>query len=96
MVASAHLLLEAGSTVAVVLLGAEAIRGCRRPIPCALGVVRGLLHASGGRCTMLRGVSSPPGGGSLGLSDSGVFQEALELALDMSPLGGGWLRHHSK
>jgi hypothetical protein len=96
MVASTHLLLEAGSTVAAVLLGAEAIRGCRRPVPCALGVDRGLPRASGGCCTMLRGVSSPPGGRTLGLSDSGVFQEALELALDMSPLGGGWLRHRPK
>jgi hypothetical protein len=39
---------------------------------------------------MLRGVSSPPGGRALGLSDSGIFQEALELALDTPPLGGGW------
>jgi hypothetical protein len=45
---------------------------------------------------MLRGVSSPPGGGALGLSDNGVVQEALELALDTSPFGGGWLRHRSK
>jgi hypothetical protein len=96
MVASAHLLLEAGSTVAAVLLGAEAIRGCRRPVSCALSVDRGLPHASGGRCMMLRGVSSPPGGKALGLSDSGVLQEALELALDTSPLGGGWLRHRPK
>jgi hypothetical protein len=80
MVASAHLLLEAGSMVAVLLLGAEVIRGCRRPVPCALGVDRGLLHASQGCCAMLRGVSSPLGGRALGLSDSGVFQEALELA----------------
>jgi hypothetical protein len=89
MIASAHLLLEAGSMVETVLLGAEAIRGCRHPVLCALGVNRGLPHASGGRCAMLRGVSSPPGGRALGLSDSGVFQEALELALDMSPFGGG-------
>jgi hypothetical protein len=45
---------------------------------------------------MLRGVSSSPGGRALGLSDSGVFQEALELTLDTSSLGGGWLRHCSK
>jgi hypothetical protein len=45
---------------------------------------------------MLRGFSSPPGGRALGLSDSGVFQEALELALDTPPLGGGRLRHCSK
>jgi hypothetical protein len=74
-----------------VLLGAKAIQGCRRLVPCALGVDRGLPHALGGRCAMLQGVSSPPGGRALGLSDSGVFQEALELALDTSPFGGGWL-----
>jgi hypothetical protein len=89
-------LLEAGSTVAAVLLGAKVIRGCRRPVPCALGVDRGLPHASGGRCAMLRGVSSPPGGRALGLSNYGVFQEALELTLDTSPFGGGWLRHCPK
>jgi hypothetical protein len=44
---------------------------------------------------MFRGVS-PPGGRALGSSDSGIFQEALELALDTLPLGGGWLRHCSK
>jgi hypothetical protein len=30
------------------------------------------------------------------LSDSGAFQEALELALDTSPIGGGWLWHRSE
>jgi hypothetical protein len=45
VVASVHPLLEAGSTVAAVLLVAEAIRGCRRPVPCALGADRGLPHA---------------------------------------------------
>jgi hypothetical protein len=45
---------------------------------------------------MLQGVSSPLRGRALCLSDNGVFQEALELALDMSPLGGGWLQHCSK
>jgi hypothetical protein len=93
MVAPAHLFLEAGSTVAVALIVAEAIRGHRRPVPCVLGVDRGLPHVSGGRCAMLRGVSLPPGGRALGLPDSGVFQEALELALETSPFGGGWLRH---
>jgi hypothetical protein len=38
MVAPAHLFLEAGSTVAVALIVAKAIRGRRRPIPFALGV----------------------------------------------------------
>jgi hypothetical protein len=82
--------------VATVLLVAEAIRGCRRPVPCALGVDRGLPHVSGGCCVMLRGVSSPPGGRALGSLDNGVFQEALELALDTSPFGGGRIRHRSK
>jgi hypothetical protein len=91
VVASAHLLLEAGSTVAAVLLVAEAIPGCRCPISCVLGVDRGLAHASGGRCMMLRGASSPSGGRALGSSDDGIFQEVLEFALDTSPLGGGWL-----
>jgi hypothetical protein len=49
----AHPLLEAGSTIAVVLLVAEAIPGCRRPISCVLGVDRGLAHALGRRCVML-------------------------------------------
>jgi hypothetical protein len=55
VVASAHLLVEAGSTVAVVVLVTEAIRGCRRPVPCAPGVDRSLPHESGSRCAMLRG-----------------------------------------
>jgi hypothetical protein len=36
VVASAHLLFEVGSTVSVVLLVAEAIRGYGLPVPCAL------------------------------------------------------------
>jgi hypothetical protein len=55
VVASAHLLFEAGSTVAAVVLIAEAIWGCRRPVPRAPGVDRGLPHESGSRCAMLRG-----------------------------------------
>jgi hypothetical protein len=96
VVASAHLFLEAGSTVAVVLLVAEAIPGCRCLVSCVLGVDRGLAHVLGGRCVMLRGASSPSGGRALGLSSSGIFQEVLEFALDTSPLGGEWLRHRSK
>jgi hypothetical protein len=53
VVASAHPFLEAGSTVVAVLLAAEAVQGCMRPVPCALGADRGLPHASGGRCAML-------------------------------------------
>jgi hypothetical protein len=55
VVASAHPFLEAGSTVAAVLFAAEAVRGCRRPIPCALGADRGLSHALGGRCQCSKG-----------------------------------------
>jgi hypothetical protein len=49
----AHLLFEAGSTVAAVVLVAGAIRGCRRPVPRAPGADRGLPHESGGCCAML-------------------------------------------
>jgi hypothetical protein len=82
--------------LAMVLFAAEAVRGCRRPVPCALGVDRGLPHASGGRCVMFRGAPSPLRGRALGSSDGGIFQEILEFALDTSPLGDGWLRHCSK
>jgi hypothetical protein len=40
VVASAHPLVEAGSTVAMVWLVIEATRGCRRPVPRAPGVDR--------------------------------------------------------
>jgi hypothetical protein len=49
----AHLLFEAGSMVTAVVLVAEVIRGCRRPVPRAPGADRGLLHESGRRCAML-------------------------------------------
>jgi hypothetical protein len=96
VVASAHPFLEAGSIVAAVLLVAEAVRGRGRPVSCALGADRGLPHASGGRCAMLRGALLPSGGRALGSSDCGIFQEILEFALDTPPLGGGWLRHCSE
>jgi hypothetical protein len=96
VVASVHLLLEAGSMVATVLLVAEAIPGSRCLIPRALGMDRGLPHASGGRRVMLRGVSSPSGGRALGSSNCGTFQEILEFALDTPSLGGGWLWHGLK
>jgi hypothetical protein len=51
----AHLLVKAGSTVVVVVLVAEAIRGCRRRVPRMPGVDRGLPHESGSRCAMLGG-----------------------------------------
>jgi hypothetical protein len=55
VVGSAHPLVEAGSTVAMVWLVAEATRSCRRPVPRAPGVDRGLPHESGSGCAMLRG-----------------------------------------
>jgi hypothetical protein len=96
MIASAHLLLEAGSMAAMVTLVAEAIPGDRCLVPHALRMDRGLPHASGGHRAMLQGVGSPPGGGALGSSNRGAFQEILEFALDTPSLGGGWLRHGSK
>jgi hypothetical protein len=82
--------------VAAVVLVAEAIRGCRRPVSRAPGADRGLPHESGGRCAMIRGASLPSGGRALSSSDYDILQEILELALDMPPLGSGWLRHRSK
>jgi hypothetical protein len=96
VVASAHLLVEAGSTVAAVVLVAEATRGCRRCVPHAPGVDRGFPHESVSRGMMLRRVPLPSGGRAFGLLDRGFLQEILELSLDTPPLGGGWLRHRSK
>jgi hypothetical protein len=65
VVASAHLLVEVGSTVAAMVLVAEVTRGCRRCIPRAPGVDRGFPHETGSRGAMLRGVPVgeryPPG-----------------------------------
>jgi hypothetical protein len=55
VVASAHLLVEVGSTVASVVLVAEATQGRRRCVPHAPGVDRGFPHESGSRGVMLRG-----------------------------------------
>jgi hypothetical protein len=96
VVASAHLLVEVGSTVAAVVLVAEATRGCRCCVPRAPGVDRGFPHESGSRGTMLRGVPLPSEGRAFGPSDRGILQEILELSLDTPPLGGGWLRHRSE
>jgi hypothetical protein len=96
MVASAHLLVEVGSTVAAVVLVVKATRGRRRGVPRVPGVNRGFPHELGSRGAMLRGVPLPLGGGALGPSDRGVFQEILELSLDTPPLGGGWFRHRSE
>jgi hypothetical protein len=96
VVASAHLLVEVGSTVAVVVLVAEATRGCRRCVPRASGVDRGFPHESGSCGAMLRGVPLPSGGRALGPSDRSILQEILEFSLDTPPLGGGRLRHRSE
>jgi hypothetical protein len=96
VVASAHLLVEVGSTVAAVVLVAEATRGCRRCVPRAPGVDRGFPHESGSHGAMLRGVPLPSGGKAFGSSDRGILQEILELSLDTPPLGGGWFRHRSE
>jgi hypothetical protein len=55
VVASAHLLVKVGSTVAAVVLVAEATRGRRRCVPRSPGVDRGFPHESGSRGAMLRG-----------------------------------------
>jgi hypothetical protein len=55
VVASVHLLVEVGSTVAAVVLVAEATRGYRCRVPRAPGVDRGFPHESGSRGAMLRG-----------------------------------------
>jgi hypothetical protein len=96
VVASAHLLVEAGSTVAAVVLVAEATRGCRRRVPRALGVDQGVPHESGSCCAMLRGAPLPSGDRTFGPSYRDILQEILEFSLDTPPLGGGWLRHCSE
>jgi hypothetical protein len=85
VVASAHLLVEAGSTVAVVVLVAEATRGRRRCVPRAPGVDRGFPHESGSRDAMLRGVSLPSRGRAFDSSNRDILQEILELSLDTPP-----------
>jgi hypothetical protein len=52
VVASAHPLVEVGPTVAVMVLIAEATRGCRRCVARAPGVDRGFPHESGSRGVM--------------------------------------------
>jgi hypothetical protein len=96
VVASSHLHVEAGSTVAAVVLVAEATQGCRRRIPRAPGMDQGFPHESGSHGVMLRGAPLPSGGRALGPSDRGILQEILEFSLDTPPLGGGWLRHRSE
>ena len=96
VVASTHLLVKAGSTVAAVVLVAKATRGCRRRVPRTPGVDRGLSHESGSRCAMLWGAPLPSGGRAFGPSDRDILREILEFSLDTPPLGGGWLRHCSE
>jgi hypothetical protein len=55
VVASAHPLIEVGSTVAAIVLVAEAARGRRRCVSRAPGVDRGLPHESESHGAMLRG-----------------------------------------
>jgi hypothetical protein len=88
VVASVPLLVEVGSSVAVVVLVAEATRGRRRCVARAPGVDRGFPHESGSRGAMLRGVPLPSRGRAFSPSDRGILQEILELSLDMPPLGG--------
>jgi hypothetical protein len=52
VVASAHLLVEVGSTVVAVVLVAEATRGRRRCVPRAPGVDRGFPYETGSRGAM--------------------------------------------
>jgi hypothetical protein len=96
VVASTHLLAEVGSTVAVVVLVAEATRGCRHCVPRAPDVDRGFPHESGSRGAMLWRVPLPSGGRAFGPSDRGILQEILEFSLDTPSLGGGWFRHRSE
>jgi hypothetical protein len=88
VVASAHILVEVGSTAAVMVLVAEATWGRKRCVARAPGVDRGFLHESGSHGAMLRGVPLPSGGRAFGPSDRGILQEIFELSLDTPPLGG--------
>jgi hypothetical protein len=73
VVASVHPLVEVGSTVAVVVLVAEATRGRRRRVARAPGVDRGFSHESRSCGVMLRGVPLPSGGRAFGPSDRGIL-----------------------
>jgi hypothetical protein len=96
VVASVHLLVEVGSTVAAVVLVAEANRGCRCCVSRAPCVDRGFSHESGSHGVMLCGVPLPSGVRAFGPSDHDILQEVLEFSLDTPPLGGGWLRPRSE
>jgi hypothetical protein len=96
VVASTHILVDVGSTIAAVVLVAEVTRGRRHGVPRSPGVDRGFPHESGSRGAMLRGVPLPSGGRALGSSDRDILQDILELSLDTPPLGGGGFRHRSE
>jgi hypothetical protein len=59
--------------VELVVLVAEAFPGSGRLVPCTLGMDRGFPDAPRGHRVMLRGVSSPTGGGALGSSNRGAL-----------------------
>jgi hypothetical protein len=59
--------------VEMVVLVAEAFPGGGRLVPCTLGMDRGFPNAPGRNCVMLRGVSSPTGGGALGSPNRGAL-----------------------
>jgi hypothetical protein len=88
VVALVHLLVEVGSTVAVMVLVAEATQGRRRCVARAPGADRGFPHESGSCGAMLRGAPLPLGGRAFGPSDRDILQEILELSLDTPPLDG--------
>ena len=73
VLASAHPLVEVGSTVAVMVLVAEATQGRRHCVARAPGVDRGFPHESGSRSAMFRGVPLPSGGRAFGPSDRGIL-----------------------
>jgi hypothetical protein len=59
--------------VEMVVLVAKAFLGGGRLVLCTLEMDRGFLNAPGGHRVMLRGVSSPAGGGALGSSNRCAF-----------------------
>jgi hypothetical protein len=73
VVASTYPLVEVGPTAMMMVLVAEATRGCRRCVARAPGMDRGFPHESGSRGAMFRGVPLPSGGRALGPSDRDVL-----------------------
>jgi hypothetical protein len=91
----AHLLVEAGSTVAAVVLVAEVIRGCRRRVLRAPGVDRGLPHEPGSRCAMLRGHPCL-WEAELSARRTAASSKRFLSSPWIRALGGGWLRYCSE